>query len=50
MSLYIGMLIHMAALFTRLVDDDRRETRRKMQTQTWQLRQLMPKPTTLPPI
>ncbi|MBA2542055.1 MAG: hypothetical protein H0V17_20615 [Deltaproteobacteria bacterium] len=46
-SFYIAALILMTGLFVRIADDDRRAARRKMQTQTWQLRQLMPKPTTL---
>jgi hypothetical protein len=50
LALYIGILIHMAAYYSRLADDDRREIRRTMQLQTWQLRQLMPRATTLPPV
>ena len=49
-SFYIAMIIHMAALLTRLVDDDRRAKRRTLQIQSWQLRQLVPRPTSTPPL
>jgi serine/threonine-protein kinase len=47
--IYIIALIHMAALLSRLQDDDRRKTRRAMQLQSWTLRQLVPRPTSKPP-
>ena len=47
--IYIVALIHLAALLSRLQDDDRRKVRRAMQLQSWQLRQLVPKPTSKPP-
>jgi len=36
-------------LMSRLQDDDRRKTRRALQLQAWQLRQLVPRPTSKPP-
>ncbi|HEY5924512.1 MAG TPA: serine/threonine-protein kinase [Kofleriaceae bacterium] len=47
--IYIIALIHLAALLSRLQDDDRRKARRTMQLQSWQLRQLVPRPTSKPP-
>jgi len=47
--IYIVALIHLAALLSRLQDDDRRKARRTMQLQSWQLRQLVPRPTSRPP-
>ncbi|NVB84220.1 MAG: serine/threonine protein kinase [Kofleriaceae bacterium] len=47
--LYIVALVHLAALLSRLQDDDRRKTRQMMQLQAWQLRQLVPRPTSKPP-
>ena len=47
--IYIVALIHLAALLSRLQDDDRRKVRRAMQLQSWQLRQLVPRPTSKPP-
>jgi eukaryotic-like serine/threonine-protein kinase len=47
--IYIMALIHLAALLSRLQDDDRRKTRRAMQLQSWTLRQLVPRPTSKPP-
>ncbi len=47
--IYIVALIHLAALLSRLQDDDRRKVRTAMQLQSWQLRQLMPRPTSKPP-
>jgi hypothetical protein len=47
--IYIVALIHLAALLARLQDDDRRKVRRAMQLQSWQLRQLVPRPTSKPP-
>jgi serine/threonine-protein kinase len=47
--MYIVALIHLAALLARLQDDDRRGVRRTMQLQSWQLRQLVPRPTSRPP-
>jgi serine/threonine-protein kinase len=47
--IYIVALIHLAALLSRLQDDDRRKVRRAMQLQSWQLRQLVPRPTSRPP-
>lgn len=49
MVIYIIALIHLAALLSRLQDDDRRKTRRAMQLQSWTLRQLVPRPTSRPP-
>ena len=46
--MYIVALIHLAALLSRLQDDDRRRVRRAMQLQSWQLRQLMPRPHSKP--
>jgi serine/threonine-protein kinase len=46
---YIVSLAQIAGLLARLQDDDRRKVRRTMQLQTWQLRQLVPRATTLPP-
>ncbi len=47
--IYIVALIHLAALLARLQDDDRRKVRRAMQLQSWQLRQLVPRPASKPP-
>ncbi|HEY5950756.1 MAG TPA: serine/threonine-protein kinase [Kofleriaceae bacterium] len=47
--IYIVALIHLAALLSRLQDDDRRKVRRAMQLQSWQLRQLVPRPASKPP-
>ncbi|HEX5062744.1 MAG TPA: protein kinase [Kofleriaceae bacterium] len=47
--IYIVALIHLAALLSRLQDDDRRKVRRTMQLQSWQLRQLVPRPSSKPP-
>lgn len=47
--IYIVALIYLAALLSRLQDDDRRKTRRAMQLQSWTLRQLVPRPTSRPP-
>jgi eukaryotic-like serine/threonine-protein kinase len=47
--IYLVALIHLAALLARLQDDDRRKVRRAMQLQSWQLRQLVPRPTSKPP-
>ena len=49
LMIYVAALIHLAALLSRLQDDDRRQTRRAMQLQSWQLRQLVPRPTSKPP-
>ncbi|HUS27968.1 MAG TPA: bifunctional serine/threonine protein kinase/MFS transporter [Kofleriaceae bacterium] len=49
LMIYIIALIHMAALLSRLQDDDRRKTRRAMQLQSWTLRQLVPRATSKPP-
>jgi serine/threonine-protein kinase len=46
---YLIALIHLAALLSRLQDDDRRNVRTAMQLQSWQLRQLVPRPTSKPP-
>jgi serine/threonine-protein kinase len=43
-AMYIAVVIHLAALMGRLQDDDRRVVRRTMQLQSWQLRQLVPRP------
>jgi eukaryotic-like serine/threonine-protein kinase len=48
LALYIVTLIFMAALLARLQDDERRTVRRTHQLQAWQLRQLIPRPTSLP--
>jgi serine/threonine-protein kinase len=47
--MYIVALTHLAALLSRLQDDDRRRVRRAMQLQSWQLRQLVPRPVSQPP-
>jgi hypothetical protein len=47
--IYIVALIHLAALLSRLEDDDRRKVRRALQLQAWQLRQLVPRPSSRPP-
>jgi hypothetical protein len=47
--IYVVSLIHLAALLSRLQDDDRRKARRAMQLQAWQLRQLVPRPVSKPP-
>jgi hypothetical protein len=47
--IYIVALIHLAALLSRLQDDDRRKVRSAMQLQSWQLRQLVPRPSSKPP-
>jgi hypothetical protein len=47
--IYLVSLIHLAALLSRLQDDDRRKARRAMQLQAWQLRQLVPRPISRPP-
>jgi serine/threonine-protein kinase len=49
LCIYIVALIHLAALLARLQDDDRRKARRTLQLQSWQLRQLVPRPTSKPP-
>jgi len=49
LMVYIAALIHLAALMARLQDDERRRNRRAMQLQSWQLRQLVPRPTSKPP-
>ncbi|HEU0035527.1 MAG TPA: serine/threonine-protein kinase [Kofleriaceae bacterium] len=46
---YLVGLAFLAALLGRLQDDERRGVRRTLQLQTWQLRQLVPRPNTLPP-
>jgi serine/threonine-protein kinase len=47
--IYIVALIHLAALLSKLQDDDRRRARRAMQLQDWQLRQLVPRMASKPP-
>jgi serine/threonine-protein kinase len=47
--IYIVALIQLAALLSRLQDNDRRKDRRAIQLQSWQLRQLVPRPTSKPP-
>jgi eukaryotic-like serine/threonine-protein kinase len=47
--IYVVALIHLAALLSRLQDDDHRKLRRAMHLQSWQLRQLVPRPTSRPP-
>jgi eukaryotic-like serine/threonine-protein kinase len=47
--IYTVALIHLGALLSRLQDDDRRKVRRAMQLQAWQLRQLVPRPSSRPP-
>ena len=46
--LYTAAVIHLAALLARLQDDDRRVVRRAMQLQSWHLRQLVPRPSSVP--
>ena len=41
--IYVVAMIQIATLLARLQDGDRREVRRTIQMQTWQLRQLMPR-------
>jgi hypothetical protein len=43
--IYVVALAGIAALLARLQDDDRREVRRAIQLQTWQLRELVPRAT-----
>ena len=47
---YIIGVAQLASLLARLQDDDRRKVRRQMTMQSWQLRQLMPRATTIPPV
>jgi hypothetical protein len=47
---YLLALVMLAALLARMQDDDRRTARRSLQMQAWQLRQLVPRANTLPPI
>jgi hypothetical protein len=47
--IYIVALIHLAALLSKLQEDDRRRARRAMQLQDWQLRQLVPRMASKPP-
>ncbi|HUJ62383.1 MAG TPA: serine/threonine-protein kinase [Kofleriaceae bacterium] len=49
MAIYVTALAHLAALLSRLQDDERRAARVALQLQSWQLRQLVPKPTSIPP-
>jgi len=42
---YVVALSQIASLLARLQDDDRREVRRTIQLQTWQLRELVPRAT-----
>ncbi|MDB4960688.1 MAG: Serine/threonine protein kinase PrkC, regulator of stationary phase [Myxococcales bacterium] len=49
LGVYIQATILLAGFLSRLQDDDRRKVRRTMQIQSWQLRQLVPRPQTLPP-
>ena len=49
LGLYIVAIVHLAALLSRLQDDDRRAARRSLQLQSWQLRQLVPRPASFPP-
>ena len=46
---YLVALVNLAALLSRLQDDDRRRARRTLQLQSWQLRQLVPRVTSNPP-
>src|SRR5262249_33336251 len=47
-AVYIAGVTHLAALLSRLLDDDRRVVRRTMLLQSWQLRQLVPRTTMSP--
>jgi hypothetical protein len=47
--LYFVTLLAVATLMSRSQDDERRTARRTLQIQAWQLRQLIPKPTSAPP-
>jgi tRNA A-37 threonylcarbamoyl transferase component Bud32 len=49
LAIYIAALGHLAALLSRLQDDERRRVRRTLQLQSWQLRQLVPRPSSIPP-
>jgi serine/threonine-protein kinase len=47
--IYLVSIVFLAALLARLQDDERRDRRRKIQLQAWQLKQLVPRVATLPP-
>jgi hypothetical protein len=47
--MYLVALIHLAALLSRLQDNDRRRVRRAMQLQSWRRRQLVPRPVSKSP-
>jgi len=49
LGVYIQATILLAGFLSRLQEDDRRAVRRTLQIQSWQLRQLVPRPATLPP-
>jgi len=42
-GLYVVAVVHLAALLSRLQDDDRRALHRTTALQAWQLRQLVPR-------
>jgi hypothetical protein len=48
-ALYYATLLAVATILSRSQDDERRATRAKLQVQAWQLRQLIPKPSSVPP-
>ncbi len=41
--LYLVAIVNLAALLSRLKDNERRETRQKLELQAWQLKQLVPR-------
>jgi serine/threonine protein kinase len=46
--LYVVVLITLTTVLTRALDNERRDARRSLQIQAWQLRQLIPRPISLP--
>jgi serine/threonine-protein kinase len=48
LAFYVISVIHIATLLSRLQDDDRRAHRRALQLQSWQLRQLVPRASSMP--
>ncbi|HEY5937017.1 MAG TPA: hypothetical protein VIU61_20345, partial [Kofleriaceae bacterium] len=47
--IYLVALVNLAALLSRLQDNERERARRTLQLQSWQLRQLVPRVTSNPP-
>ncbi len=47
LAIYITAIVFLGGLLARLQDDERRRVRRAAQLQSWQLRQLVPRPSSL---